>query len=1172
MAFNPQQLEAIGHGCQEGALLVSAAAGSGKTTVMAQRVKRLLADPELGIQADRLFVSTFTRAAAAELRGRIASLLNQELEEARTQGDTRRAAWLQKQRIYLQRAAIGTTDSYCIRLVQQHFSLLDIAPDFEIADALQLERIQQQAVSAVVDRALTQDPDFVRLASLYGRSREDGSVSRLCLDLHRYLQGLEDPMEALDRFAQNWEPGVHISATPWGKALASHALLPLEDALRGMEALTDDLPTEPALEPMAAVLKRDYALLAQMKEEADLCAGEGNRQAWESLSVPPKKDRWPTLKKEYKEGYGPQAAALKKERDRLWDQVKGALEPFQSFGLVEEEAIPLVRAFLRAGRELEEEIWNLKKQEKRFGFSDCEHLALQLLWKDGQRTPLAEEISAGFATVMVDEYQDTSALQERIYRCLARADGSNLFFVGDIKQGIYRFRQADPGIFQEKLDTYPLTGEGNGPRLLPLSANYRSDKVILDGCNAVFDLIMTRRLGGVEYDTPQQRLTPGNPDLNQGVFQAVLLEADPDQEEAQKRDKTRCEALWTAGKIRRLLEEKTLVRDKTGELRPVTPQDICLIFRSRSAFPVFLGVLEEAGIPAYADTAENLLECQAVEPLAHLLRVLDNPTQDLSLTAALLSPLLGFQVDDLLYLRRIKRKGSLYAALQQGAVSKTLPEGLREKYARVVEQLNGWSRMAFCLPVSQLLEEIMARTCYPAAVAARADGQRALGELNTFMAWAGGKGESGLHSVIRAMEIAQLTGRGPEQAPGAQVRPGCVTLMTSHGSKGLEFPVVILCDLGHAFNRMDERQPALLHSKLGVGIKYTTPEGGLVNTGARKAIATALGDEALSEEMRILYVSLTRARDRLYLPLPFTTLAEEKNTLGEQGMEYALSKCQSWQQWLALALAELDGQLDSPVEIVREKLPLPGERGEKPASFAQRAGELAAEQPEEKALELRHLWEEADQAQARLAVLEKVPIKTSVSALSHKPYTQSLARPAFARRDGHLTGAERGTMTHKALQRMELRLPFRPLEQLDRLVEQGILTPQEREGLDLAALETLGSSPALEHIASAKEQMKEYPFITQVAAQTVMEDKGEDYGQARCLVQGVVDLVLIFEDHAEIWDWKTDRGKTAQELADTYRSQLWLYRYAMEKRLKVPVTRCVLYSLALGQEVEIPLI
>ena len=197
--------------------------------------------------------------------------------------------------------------------------------------------------------------------------------------------------------------------------------------------------------------------------------------------------------------------------------------------------------------------------------------------------------------------------------------------------------------------------------------------------------------------------------------------------------------------------------------------------------------------------------------------------------------------------------------------------------------------------------------------------------------------------------------------------------------------MVILCDLGHAFNRMDERQPALLHSKLGVGIKYTTPEGGLVNTGARKAIATALGDEALSEEMRILYVSLTRARDRLYLPLPFTTLAEEKNTLGEQGMEYALSKCQSWQQWLALALAELDGQLDSPVEIVREKLPLPGERGEKPASFAQRAGELAAEQPEEKALELRHLWEEADQAQARLAVLEKVPIKTSVSALSHKP-------------------------------------------------------------------------------------------------------------------------------------------------------------------------------------------
>lgn len=1172
MPFNSQQQAAIDHGCRDGALLVSAAAGSGKTTVMAQRVKRLLADPDLGIQADRLFVSTFTRAAAAELRGRIASLLNQELDQARTAGDPRRVAWLQKQRIYLQRAAIGTTDSYCIRLVQQNFALLDIAPDFEIADALQLERIQQQAVTAVVDRALIDDPDFVRLASLYGRSREEGSVARLCLALHQYLQGLEDPMEALDRFDRDWQPGVHLSLTPWGRALACHALPGVEDALRGMDRLAGQLPDIQALQPMAGVICRDRELMARVKELVDRCARGKDQEAWEALVPALKKDRWPTLKKEEKAAHGPAATLLKEERDRLWKQMNSALEPFREYRRVEEEAIPLIRAFLRAGRALEEEIWRLKKEEKRFGFSDCEHLALQLLWQNGQRTPLAEEIAAGFATVMVDEYQDTSALQERIYRCLALADGSNLFFVGDIKQGIYRFRQADPGIFQEKLDTYPLEGKPGQPRLLPLSANYRSDRVILKGCNAIFDRIMTRRLGGVDYVLPQQRLTSGNPDLDRGVFQAVLLEPVPGQEELQETHHTRCEALWVAEKIRTLLEEKTPIRDKSGEDRPLEAQDICLIFRSRSAFPLFLGALEEAGIPAYADSAENLLQSQAVEPLAHLLRVLDNPTQDLSLTAALLSPLLGFGVNDLIHLRRIKRKGNLYNALQAAARGKELPEESRKKAALALERIAAWSRMAFCLPVSQLLEEIMAQTCYPAAVEVRADGQRAREELNAFMAWAAGKGESGLHTVIRAMDVAQLTGRGPEQTRGAQTRPGCVTLMTSHGSKGLEFPVVFLCDLGHAFNRADEKQSALLHSKLGVGLKFLNQEGGLVNTGARKAIAATLGDEAASEEMRILYVSLTRARDRLYLPLPLAKLEDARQILSRQGMEYALTRCQSWQQWLTLALSQMEEEKDPSVEILREPLPLPDQETVHRPDFTGQARQLGENCPRAQVEALRSRWKEADRAQARIRVLEKVPIKTSVSDLSHKPYTQSLRRPAFASRGGHLTGAERGTITHKALQRMELRVPFQPRQQLDRLVEQGILTPQEREGLDLEALETLGASSALAYIAGAERQLKEYPFITQVPAGAVMEDKSQDYGDSCCLVQGVVDLILIFPDHAEIWDWKTDRNKTREELVESYRSQLWLYRYAMEKRLNLPVTRCVIYSLTLGCSIEVPLV
>lgn len=1206
-----------------GPLLVSAAAGSGKTAVLTERAVRLLCDAVHPVSADRLLIVTFTNAAAVEMRARIAKRLLEE--QQRAPGGVAR-----RQRMLLQRAPICTIDAFCLDLLQKHFSALDIPPDFATADEGSLFALRQETLSAVLEEAY-QDPDFCRFADLYGRSRTDAAAGQAVLEVYDFLRALPGPMQALDAFCAAWQKDAPLEATPWGAELMASAARTIEYALRlNAEA--------------AAFCARHPALAAYLP------AFESDAEGFEALQAALAAGRWQAA---YDGVHGfafARLAALRKlsETDKaLAEQAKTMREGCKKliadlkkdifvctgaeFAADRVQAAPLIAALARAVRRFDEAFFAAKREKKQLEFSDFEQLALRLLQApDGSRTPLAEQISAGYDAVMVDEYQDTNALQDALYRCLAKPDGSNLFLVGDVKQSIYRFRQADPGVFLEKLDAFCPLGQG-WPARLALDANFRSAPRVIAAVNFFFSQLMSRPLGGVEYG-PGQRLVAGGtpaPGTYEGGAELLLIEGSgpaPD-------------AAAIARRIRAMVDEGFPVREKTGGTRPARYEDFCILLRARGSFELYAAALAEQGIPAYADTAGDLLDEPHIRPLTALLRVLDNPAQDVFLASVMLSPLFGFTPDDLVRLRAGCRQGSLYGALtacaqrvataragaeavqpgapapgpaeeiQQGpaqaagerqpapAAPPAAPAPWEQACAAFSQKLATLRRLARTLPAGQLLERLLSETGYLAVVGTQENGPRRREDLLRFATFASSAaGQNGLSGLVRALDSAERGGGLPVQSAGGP-RPGCVMIMTIHRSKGLEFPGVFLAETARRFNQMDLTRPVLCHGRLGLGLALREAEGGggIWPTAAHRAIRSALRAEALSEEMRVLYVALTRARDQLILCVSSADPAAAVQKLALSGAATdpgALLRAQSPAAWLLAAalehpgggLRQLAGLAPLPAALSAQNAgagalavtmlpadpaPAPDAAPEEAAAPAGKsaAAPLTAGPNEALLARLNALfaW------QYPRAALTRVPAKVSVTALVHREEPPAIERPAFLAAGG-MSAAEKGTALHAFLQYADLAAAAADLPaEAARQQRLGLLDPALAAQLDTAALRQFFASGVFARLQQATRVLREYDFITALPAAAAAADKTADYAGAEVLVQGVADLVLVGKTGAEIVDYKTDRHKTPAQLLAAYRGQLMLYARAIQKRLGLPVTRCTLYSFALGQEVDVPL-
>ena len=1149
--FTPAQSAAIT--ARGGSLLVSAAAGSGKTRVLVERVVGLITDPVSPVEADSLLIMTFTNAAAAKLRADITTRLAEEVRAH--PGDMR----LRRQQLLLQRAAIGTVDAFCLHFVQQHFAALDVPPDFATAEEAELARIEQETLSAILETAYT-DADFRAFADLYDRGRTDNTAGNAVLELYHFSRALPHPAEALQQFAAMWQQDAPPQDTPWGQNLLAISLQRAEGARALLQAAARTAAQDEAA---------DFAYTAVLQEDADrvtwLCQVLEKGDWDKSVAALGELDtawRRAGRIKGGKDG-NPCAFAASELRARAKKQIESLRTDFllctgEEYAADRRRAAPLVAALVRVTQQFADACFAAKCEEKLLDYADFEHLTLDLLLTpDNRRTPLCRTVSSRYSAVLVDEYQDTNALQDAIYFALARPEGDNLFFVGDIKQSIYRFRQADPQVFvdkQQRWQTYPQPAPQ--PASLALDANFRSAPGVIAGINYLFEVFFSQGLGGVEYGDGQ-RLVVGNKTTDYRGF----CEVDVIDGAGAEGD-----AAAIAARIQAMVSEGFAVRDKAAQ-RPCRYDDFCILLRGRGDFAVYEAALRTAGIPVFADTAADLLDEPHIRPFAALLRVIDNPAQDIPLAAVLLSPMFPYTADDLVTLRGACPGGSLYGAVLYGG---------QPRFAPFLETLAEFRRLARTLPVDALLEELLARTGYLAAVGALPEGARCREDLQSFCAWAASAGRTGLPGVIRAMDAAQQNG-GLTQSTGGQTRPGCVSIMTVHRSKGLEFPVVFVANTSHQFNQSDAIRPVLTHSKLGVGVMLRAGSTAKrYKTLPYAALAQAIRTETLSEEMRVLYVALTRAQDALIITIPLKKTDSALKTPAlcahaEATGPEAMQSMNSWAGWLLTATllhphsdalwahtGLLPHYLPTRVPLTVHLLPAP-EAAPAPAEAPAPAPDAALLDT----LRQSFAWH------SPRAPLQKIPAKVSVSAVAHAARPVALERPAFLQKSG-LTGAERGTAIHAFMQSVPFDGPAPDLDaEVQRQIDARLLDPALADKLDLDRVRPFFESAVWRRIRHAKAVLREEPFITALPAAQITPEAGEC--EAEVLVQGIADLVLVYDDHAEILDYKTDRSRDASFYIEEYAAQLRLYRRAFAQRLAVPVTKLTIYSFTLGQEIDIPL-
>ncbi|HIV87306.1 MAG TPA: helicase-exonuclease AddAB subunit AddA [Candidatus Pygmaiobacter gallistercoris] len=1151
-----------------GALLVCASAGSGKTAVLVQRALRLIAGEE-PVPADRLLILTFSNAAAAELRARLAQGLDQRLRE--TPGDR----LLQGQALRLQRASISTVSAFCMQLLREYFSQLDIPPDFTVADEAEIYQLRQSVLAGVLEESY-RDADFAAFASIFGRARSDREAGEALLLVYDHLRALPFFDQALEQIQALYQKREPLTENVWGAQLLEEAKRAVDGARARCLAALRLIDEEPALGAYRPALKEDRARFertAQLLAAGDWDGARALLTAWQPARLAqvrgfdgPQKQLVQALRAEIKE----------RRANILKNQLLCSEEEFwQDVGRTR----PLVEGLCRAIRLFDERFFAAKLEEKVLEFSDFEHLALQLLCApDGTPTPLAGEIRGRFDAVMVDEYQDTNAIQDLLYHLLARPDGSNLFFVGDVKQSIYRFRKAMPEIFIEKKETFAPYDGAHYPAVLTLKHNFRSSAGVIRGINYLFSALMSREVGELDY-TGGERLLPGSAEQETGLPGTELLVVDAGENPAFG------EADTVAQLIQQMVEQGELVRDKDGKLRRCGYGDFCILLRSpRGSAELFSDALAARNIPVYTDLGDGVLSLPEVQPLLAALRVLDNPSQDVPLAALMTSAMFDFSSGELAALRADFPQGSLFGAVARSGSAKA------QAFYRKIMTLR--SEAAF-LSVDALCRRLLSDTGYLLAAqvvpggADAADARReAILEFVRMAADYAASGTGGLPGFLRRVDSALAAGVRPA-AGGAGMPEGYVKIMSIHRSKGLEFPVCILADTMRQFNKKDlYTAPVLRHTQLGIGLCLREEGGARYPTGPQRAIRQALLREQLSEEMRVLYVALTRAKDRLLITAAMRDPAKTLGSyavalLGAGGLTADLvAGASSFADWICMA-ALLHPQADAlRAAASAAQLPLlPSEEDalrteicaapphETLAGSEQPApGRTATADPQLLGALRRHFtW------QYPRSALLGVPAKVSVTALVHSAREEretTLKRPSFLYAAG-LSAAERGTALHEVLQYADFGAARRDLEaELTRLTAQGFITPVTARAADREALAAFLSSPLMDRILAADRLLREYPFFTRIPAGSAAPLDGPLAAEP-VLVQGVADCVIEKDGELYLVDYKTDRGKTAQQLRERYAPQLALYRQALSRRLGMPVVRASLYAFALNREIEV---
>lgn len=1198
-------------------ILVSAAAGSGKTAVLVERIIQMLTDEEHPMDVDRLLIVTFTEAAASEMKERIRSAIETALEV--NPGN----AHLQRQSTLIHSAQITTIHSFCLSVIREHFHLIDMDPGFRIAEEGELRLLKQDVLSELLEECyVNQEERFMELVEKLGSGKNDKKLEGMILQLYEYSRSYPQPQKWLEHCVNQYaecetylkqegtgeEPVFLRRALDWAQKYIEDLVELADQCIRICEE-----PDGPYM--YAPMLEEDRIILDKLAGAADF------EELYERLSD----IKWKALSRKKDESVDSEKRTQVQDIRKQIKDLIGELGKTYFYETPAELLLDMANA--KGTMEILAELVNRfaimfadQKQRKHLiDYNDMEQFALQILTeeKEGELIPsqTAREYQEQFYEVMIDEYQDSNLIQEAILTSVSTVSREkyNIFMVGDVKQSIYRFRLSRPELFMEKYDSY--SSEDSEMQKIDLHKNFRSRPEVLDGVNYIFRQIMRRDLGGIVYDE-QAALYPGaefEPVIGADgksayEMELLLVDAQKTGNEFELSDNNKqLEVRVIAKRIKELLRTAKVTDKASGQLRPAEYRDIVILMRSVKGWAdVVSSILAEEGIPAYIGSTEGYFGTYEISVLLDYLQLLDNQRQDLPLAAVLASPFVGLNPQQLAEIRLAAKEGFFYKAAEGLAQrageeeEKEEKDSLAYKLRAFYLQLTHFREMVPYTAIHELLQKIIEETGFSLYVAAMPGGERRIANVEMLVEKAAafeGTSYKGLFNFIRYIEQLQKYDVDYGEANIADEQENTVRIMSIHKSKGLEFPIVFVAGMGKKFNTTDITGSVIIHPEWGVGLDAVDLQRRTkIPTFLKKTIQQEIKLENLGEELRVLYVALTRAKEKLILvgcpsQKQLKEVSEDgmlcqkavRRADGEVLPFYTLIGANSYLHWVVPALMGEDAPVHCRI-IGRTEM-------EEEEEIEQRSELLVRDVLEHWATgtvydaKLREHLEVQSQYHYPYAEEQKLKLKFTVSELKKRAYLQEESGetvyeepevvpliPQFLQEEEVLTGASRGSAYHKLLELLNYELSYDEnsltamMEELQKERKLSDEMVQCIRKADILRFLNSDSGRRMQAAAKRKQLSKEQPFVLGIDAKEIYPDiKGDE----RILVQGIIDVYFEEDGELVVLDYKTDNVRSAKELRDRYHAQLDYYAQALEQLLQKKVKEKIIYSFTLGEEIII---
>lgn len=1221
-------------------LLVSAAAGSGKTAVLVERIISMISEGDKPIDIDRLLVVTFTNAAATEMRDRIGLSIEKKLLE---EPDN---AHLQKQVSLLQSAHITTIHSFCLNVIRNYFHRIDLDPSFKIGDESEVTLMKSDVVSHVLEAWYEEErPDFHKFIESYSYSKSDDPIEDLILKMYSFAMSSPWPDKWIEVAGDAFKLDSieAMNSTKWMDDLLYYVKTVVGDLIVKNQ-MTIDLCNGPA---------GPTAYLTALLSDRELLEAINKASTYEDFYQALADISYARLSSKREEGVDPD---IKERVKAIRDEIKKAIKDLvnQFFYQTPEEMVIDIAAVANVMDVLFELTSDFmkgfahKKEEKNIiDFNDIEHFALRILVEENEGrvvpTEAALELSEQFVEILIDEYQDSNLVQETILKSISRERNGepNRFMVGDVKQSIYKFRLAMPELFMEKYKSYSTedtleNGEKNLYQRIDLDKNFRSRKIVLDFVNIIFEQIMQESVGGVAYDE-KAALSYGELydkyDKELGAEEVIsdrvelLLVSDEAREEdvnfidEESSDienwgvdedsedeilytKKEMEALVIARRIKELVNSDTGISvydKKLKKYRKASYKDIVILLRSMSGWSeVFVNTLVREGISAYADTGTGYFQTVEIMNILNYLRIIDNPRQDIPLTGVLYSPIVGISTRQLSKIRAFDKNSNMYAAIMSYATDGD-DEDIKTALTNFLEQLNGFRSMVNHTPIHELLSQVLSQTGYSYYVSAMPGGERRKANIDMLVSKAVHfeKGSySGLFHFIRYIEKLHKYEVDFGEASTSGEQDDTVRIMSIHKSKGLEFPIVFVSAMSKQFNMQDVRSNIILHNELGVGPDYIDVENrSKVATLLKKLIQKKVQIENLGEELRVLYVALTRAKEKLIMT------GYLKSTDVDLKKDFTFFELISAKSYLDLVLPAMLNRVESMGDSNRDSNVIMDnymkiEVINKDSLIMEEVSKQVFINKDREVLETimpgkiydKELKNEIDRRleyQYPYANESNLRVKMSVSELKRlgqfideedslilypdiiSDFTPTV--PEFiSKKEKDISGADKGTLYHKVLKLLDLSKISNKEDvnkQISAMVSDNKIEESQINLLNLEYIYKFINSNTAKRMAKAQldnKLYKEQQFVIGIKAKEVGYDVDSD---ELVLIQGIMDAFFVEDNQLVLVDYKSDWVRDEQTLIERYKVQLDYYQKALEQIFKKEVKERIIYSLTLGREI-----